>query len=287
MISVVIASDRAGSELARCLDSLHQQSSAEEFETLVACTCAEAGCSLGGRYPEVRFLQFDEWLSKPQLLQRALKQARGEIIVVTEPYCFFPADWLQNMRHAHERDFAVIGGAVEYGGPNTVVEWACYLADYGPFTLPSKSRVTNLLAGNHISYKRAALDQAAEAWRDEYAKVFVLWELERQGVRFFFDSELVIWCAQEIGFSGFAASYYRNATEFAATRARSLPPLARLAHILTAPALPALLLFRRVCAVWGNKRHRLRVLKAIPVLAVFMLCWSAGELRGYLRSGRP
>ncbi len=286
-VSVALASDRPGAELTRCLDSLRSQNLREPFEIVVACGSAEMGSSMAVPYPEVRFVHSAEGLSKPQLLKSALENARGEVVVVTEPYCYFPADWLEKIRLAHRRDFCVIGGAVEYGGPDTALGWACHLADYGPFLLPAKSRVTDLLPGNHVSYRRSALDQVANAWRNGYAKVFVLRELERRGFQFFFDSELVVWCAPETTFRGFASTYFRNAVEFAATRALSLSTLSRIAHVVTAPALPVLLLLRRVHAIWGNQRYRCRVVRAMPLMGVFVLCWSAGELIGYLRSQRP
>jgi hypothetical protein len=286
VISVVMAYDSAEPELARCLESLRRQKCAEQFETLVACPSEEAAGPLAVRFPEVRFLCWGGGHSKPQLLKRALDAARGEIVAVTEPYCYFPADWVGKLRRAHKGDFGVIGGAVEYGGPDTLVGWACHLADYGPFLLPAASRVTNLLAGGHISYKRGVLAQAAESWKEGYAKVFVLWDLQRRGIRCLFNSELVVWCAPQIGFAAFARRYYRDAREFAATRVRSLSALARIARIVTAPALPAILLLRRVRAVWGKAKCRVRLMEALPLLAVFVLCWSAGELRGYLRYDR-
>jgi hypothetical protein len=152
--------------------------------------------------------------------------ARGDIVVLTEPYCYFPSGWLEKIRHVHQDDFGVIGGAVEYGGPNTLVGCACHLADYGPFTLPAASRVTSLLAGNHISYKRGTLAQAAESWKEEYAKAFMLWELERRGIRCFFNSDLVVWSAPETGFTDFARRYYADAVKFAATRARGVSTVA-------------------------------------------------------------
>jgi hypothetical protein len=235
-------------------------------------------------HPWVRFLPAGE-ASKERLLKRALESARGEIIAVTEPYCFFPQDWLRKLRRSHCSSYPVIGGAVEYGGRDTLSGWACHFADYGPFLLPAKSRVTRLLAGNHISYKRGALDHAATAWQDEYAKVFVLWELERQGVPFLFDSELRIWSAPATDFAAFARRYYRNAREFAARRAEGLSPLARGFRILTTPALPAVLFYRRIQAVWGKANHRYRLIQAAPLLAILVVFWSAGEFSGYVQAG--
>jgi hypothetical protein len=269
-------------ELARCLDSLARQQSPKALETIVADGSGDIARSMAAKYPAVRFLEFPKPLDKPQLLRRALEQARGLLVAVTEPYCSFPTDWMEKLWRAHESEFGVIGGAVEYAGSDTLSGWACYLADYGAFMLPAERRATTLLAGNHISYKRDLLATASDSWSDGYFKFFLLGDLERRGCRFLFEPELVITCASAPDWREFARQYYRNAREFAALRARQFSRMARLAHIMTAPALPPLLLFRRIRAVWGKKRNRGRLVISIPLLAFFVLCWSAGEIKGYL-----
>ena len=61
-------------------------------------------------------------------------------MVVTDHHCLIPSDWLEKVRRKHDGEFAVIGGAVEYAGPYSVVSWACYFADYGSFMLPASRR---------------------------------------------------------------------------------------------------------------------------------------------------
>lgn len=285
-ISIVMTAGSSDSELARCLDSLSQQTTTEPFETLVVLCDAAIDPSIRTAYPWARFLSFGDQVSKPKLLTCALAEARADILVVTEPYCYFPTDWVEKIRRAHRRPFGVIGGAVEYGGPDTLVGWASYFADYGPFMLPAASGPAHLLAGNHISYRRSVLTQAADSLNSGYAKVFVLWELERRGIQFFFDSNLVVWCATETSFRAFARRYYSNAVEFAATRARTFSLISRLGRILGTPLLPPLLLARRVCGTWEKRRYRRRLVQTVPLLAAFVLCWAVGELKGYLRTGR-
>jgi hypothetical protein len=284
-ISVVLSARHLEPGLAGCLDSLARQTVREDAEIIVALGSGGVADWLRGRYPAVRFLEVEGAGRIPELLKRGLEQARGIIVVVTGAHCVFPPDWLEKLRGSHDSDFGVIGGAVEHGGPQTLAGWACYFADYGPFMLPAQRRTTPLLAGNHISYKRSVLEQSADSLREGYWKVFLLWDLDRRGVRFLFDPDLVIWCTQEVTAWNFARRYYRNAFQFAAMRSRRLSPAARLGHMVTAPALPPLLLYRRLSAVWGKRKNRGRLVLAIPWLALFVTLWSAGELVGYLLGG--
>src|SRR5260370_38518069 len=93
-------------------------------------------------------------MAPPQLIREALRQARGQIIAVTDAYCRFPPQWLANLSQAHEMDYAVIGGAVVNGNSDGLFGWACFFADSGGFMLPGIPRVTPLLGGNKLSFTK-------------------------------------------------------------------------------------------------------------------------------------
>jgi len=257
-VTVIVATSGADAHLAQCLDSLARQTVQPRAEIIVA-------------------------LNTPELLKKAFEQARGNIVALTDSHCHFPTDWLEKLRRAHDSAFAVIGGAVEHRGPNTPVAWATYFSDYGPFMLPALRQETPLLAGNHVSYKRSSIQESLDSMKDGYWKVFLHWDLERQGVRFLFDPRLVITRLQPETFWSFARRYFRDACEFAAMRAGRVSLAARLLHLVTTPALPPLLLYRRLKAVWEKKVQRARLMISIPLLVIFVTFWSAGELAGYAR----
>ena len=286
MISVILGAQEDGPALRKCLASLERQDSSTPLEIIVAGLWGEAAQAVTAAYARARVLPFPKTLSKAELLKEALTEARGEVVAVTEASCWFPPGWVETLYRAHGSEFDVIGGAVEYGGEDSPAGWACFLADYGPFLKPEPRRLSGPLAGNHISYKRRALDEASDSWRHGYVKPFLLWEMERRGMRFLFDPALVVFCAPENRPRPFARSYYENAREFASRRAESFSATRRVTHIAGTPLLPFLLLLRRARAVWGKREQRGRLLRAIPLLAMFVVCWSAGELMGYLQAGK-
>src|SRR5258708_26571317 len=116
-ISVVIATQNSASYLCPCLNSLRNQDQSAAAEIIVADASADGSAEIiRGRYPDVLFLHCDRPLGLPGLLRDGLRQARGQIIAVTDAYCRFPPQWLSNVQRAHEIDYAVICGAVEHGG---------------------------------------------------------------------------------------------------------------------------------------------------------------------------
>lgn len=287
-ISVVLATQNAVSYVGQCLQALQKQTEGARAEVIVA-DCSTDGTDevIRASFPAVRLLHFEQSMSLPMLLREALRRADGRVIVITDPHCTFPPDWLAKIRRAHESEYAVIGGAVENGRADELVGWACHFADYGAFMLPAQRRVTTLLAGNHISYKRWVIERQLDSMEDGFWKVFFHWDLARQGIPFLFDPELVIHHSCPDNLSGFLQRYFRSGRVFAAHRCKRLSPAERLLHLAGAPALPALLLYQRLRTGLGRTGEQVKLFEALPLLAAFVTAWAAGEFSGYLfGSGR-
>ena len=129
-VSVVLATSEIGPALAKCLTSLVDQDPADNLEIIVAAAAGNDAPDLPVASSAVRLLNFPKRTPKPELLKEALLRARGEIVAVTEPNCYFPPHWVETLRRAHQFDFTVIGGTVAYGGDESLCGWACFLADY-------------------------------------------------------------------------------------------------------------------------------------------------------------
>jgi glycosyltransferase involved in cell wall biosynthesis len=282
-ISVVLATQNAASYVGQCLQTLRKQSESALAEVIVA-DCSTDGTDevIRATFPGVRLLHFEPPMEAPSLLREALRWAEGRVIVVTDAHCRFPSDWLAKLRKAHEAEYLVIGGAVEHGRADGLVGWACHFADYGAFMLPAQRRVRTPLAGNHVSYKRSVIEPHLNSMEDGFWKVFFHWDLERQGVRFLFDPDLVIYHSSRDTFSSFSRRYFRNARLFAGLRCKRMSAAGRLMRLLGAPALPPLLFYQRLRTGLGKKGHQIRFLESLPLLAAFVVAWAAGEFIGYL-----
>ncbi|HEY1758358.1 MAG TPA: hypothetical protein VGG72_23505 [Bryobacteraceae bacterium] len=80
-----------------------------------------------------------------------------------------------------------------------------------------------------------------------------------------FDQKLVLTRQQPECFLSFARRYFHNGFDFAAKRPARMSATARLLRLMTTPALPPLLFYRRFIVVWRKKKQR------------------EGELVGYLQ----
>jgi len=281
-ISVVIANQNSASYLCPCLDSLRNQDQSDAAEIIVADASTDGSEQIiRARYPDVRVLHFDPSMEPPQLIREAFRQARGQIIAVTDAYCRFPPEWMARLRQAHETDNPVIGGAVENRDSAGLLSWACFFADYGSFMLPAPRRVTSVLAGNHVTYKKWLIELKFDSMREGFWKVFFHQDLQREGVRFLFDPSLVVYCTRHDTFLNFCRRYFRNARLFAALRCKRISFASRFLRLITTPALPAVLFCRRLIGL-RTKGHRVRFLLSVPLLALFVTVWAVGEFAGYL-----
>src|SRR5258708_24698864 len=132
--------------------------------------------------------------------------------------------------------------------------------------LAARPRVTPLLAGNHVSYKKWLLDQKLGSMDDGFWKVFFHRDLEREGIQFLFDPSLVVYYTRRNTLVSFLTRYYRNARLFSAFRCKRISPPSRLRPVMASPALPPLLLYQRLRVGLTKKAHHLRSLLSLPLL---------------------
>jgi glycosyltransferase involved in cell wall biosynthesis len=278
-ISVVVRCYGEDANLDRCLDSLARQTLRGELEVILT---EGAGERIATAHPFARVLPKCGRRTPEDLLKECLVRARGDFVAVTDSRCTFPTDWLERLRRAHAAGFPVVGGTVSHAGPENLTAWAAYFADYGPFMPPASRRETFLLAGNHVSYTAELVRETLGAMKGGYWKVFFHEDLEKHGVRSLFDPELSIARVQAESFAQFSFRYFRNGREFACRRVSRISSSSRLLHAITVPLLPPLLLYRRLRAVWPKRTRRMRLALSIPLLAVSVTAWSAGEIAGYV-----
>lgn len=287
-ISVVLAAQNAGSSVKDCLQSLRHQSIASAAEVILAEGSTDStGETVRSEFPEVRLLHIAHPVGLPELTRQAMKIAQGRIVALVDPWCTFPPDWLENLRRSHHSEFDVIGGAVENGCTKGLLNWACFFADYGAFMPPASRRVTRILAGNHVSYKRELIQEYLDRMDAGFWKVFFHWELEQRGIPFLFDPELVVRYARRHTFAGFLGGYFEHGWFFAGMRCRRISVAERWLRLVTAPLLPAVLLYRRIRDVAVKGRYAGKLALSIPFLSVFVTAWASGEALGYLLGRTP
>lgn len=298
-LSVVVTVVGGKECLRNHLEILCPQARFHHCEILVPFDCwSEEIGSLASEFPEVTFsyrgdlgLKASATISKSNhcLYDRrravGLRLCRGNIVALTEDHAIPADDWLSRILLAHEQPYDVIGGAVE-NGVDRPMNRAWYFCDFGRYGRPFESREVQYVSDVNISYKRKALMKTQGLWWDAYHETTVNWALQALGIKLFLDAEPVVYQFRP------RLSFWRALREraawgkvFATTRAAMFPLFRRLLFAVGTFGLPVVLCFRALRHMNRQDQGALRILSTFPVIACFVVCWSVGEMAGYLFGG--
>src|SRR6516165_6983044 len=108
------------------LEALRVQSGSPPHEVIIAHRRLDAASEIiRSQYPAVRVLPCAVGTSLPELRTLAFESSRGESVVITEDHCVPPKNWLASILEAfNEAPIAAVGGAIENGLCDTVLDWA-------------------------------------------------------------------------------------------------------------------------------------------------------------------
>jgi hypothetical protein len=290
-LSIVVASTGAREseleDLGRCLESIAKQSPSVRAEVIVAARCERPG----GLAPESPGLR---WLCHPgatvfQLRARAIREARGAVVAVTEDHCRVALDWSERILAAH-REWAnavAIGGAVENGSDGSLLDWANFFVTNGASAPPLRRGPHRRVALQaNVSYKRefaprAAVEEGYQEWR---------WneDLRREGHVLVADDSIVVTHVQSFPWRRALAIHFHDARTVAAFRSRKAGPIEIVARTAIAMTVMApLLVLRAVLAVAPKRRHTGTVAAALPWISALCLLRSLGAFAGFTTGAGP
>ncbi|MCZ6765659.1 MAG: hypothetical protein O7D32_01875, partial [bacterium] len=203
--------------------------------------------------------------------------------VITTAHCIPAGDWIDSILKAHEKPFAGIGGAIENDGTSGLTDWAIYFCRYSRYMLPFGEREVDDIPGDNASYKRAAMEGCKEARRNGFWEPTVHAQFAREGLRLLTTPSILVRHKKSFAAWSFTGNRFQHGKRFGAARALNLNPMRRLVYTLLSPLIPFVLLSRIARQVLFKKRHMAKLLLSLPILMLFLISWSAGELAGYLQ----
>jgi hypothetical protein len=283
-LAVIVATTQPWPSVAVALDSLYAQAVALGAEVIVM---DGHGRALDGedRYPCV------EWVRRPgltvfQLRGRGLRMARGEVTAVTEDHCRVAPDWCRSVlaAHADRPEAAVIGGIIENGATESMVDWANFLISNGGFVppLPRGSDVPVTGQAN-VSYKRWALaNYPADALHEGGYRA----ALRARGIALCNDERVRVSHVQSLGALGTCLIQFHDGRCVAASRRSHQSPAKAALELAKGVLLPlrvGVASLRVVGRAWRRRPQERRVAVAsLPWIVLVMGFHAAGELTGLI-----
>lgn len=218
-----------------------------------------------------------------QLRARAYGLATGEIVAITEDHVAVPPDWAERHLQAHRRhpEAMAIGGSVENGATDSIMDWAGFLAVQAPIVAPIQTGPARRIAGAlNVSYKRAALERV-----DDHDGLGVLdtWhqkQLLAGSATLRNDDSIRVRHDQTLGFRDMTAIHYNAARTFAGFRRRRFGAI-DMVWLLGAPVLPVIRTLRVVALLAPRGYGRLLV-RCAPAILWLFYAQAVGHLMGYL-----
>jgi len=274
--------------LTRCLDALRSQRDAPEFEITVACDPHILGIeTVRGSFPEARIVVNAGQRTPLELASRALRECRGELILLTKDHCVPAPDWVRTMVNAQTTDRSVVGGRVEPALDASAADWAFFFIDFYRYTSPIASGWTSCLTVCNVSYDRGRLEAVRAIWQDTFVETAVNNALATRFGGLWLEAASEVTIQKKLTLREAVRERYILGWLFAYNRLASANLGQRLFYAAFTPALPLLLLARLTRAALHSRRHATALTRAWLPLALMVLGRSMGEWLGYVTARPP
>ena len=283
VLSIVIGSQNARPTIRECLTELENQRSTADIEIIVADNSTDGTVKIiQAEFPKVRIVKCPVSYFVPQLWEAGINDSRGEIVALLAANCIPQMDWAASILKAHEDPYPGIGGAIENDGSGGLVEWAVYFCRYSRFMLPFSEQTVKDIPGDNASYKRWALDRCKNVRRDGFWEPMIHSELRKDGFQVFLKPTIVVNHRLTSTIWMFLRQRFWHGRQFGSDRASKIGGIQRIMFVLLSPLLPAVFIIRIGREILAKKRHTTQFILSLPILALLLMSWAAGEMSGYL-----
>jgi hypothetical protein len=279
-VSVVLATTQPWPEVETALDSLRDQVVDTGAEVVLGHRGDGFPDDVAGRYPGVRPVVRPGG-SASELRGAALETTTGDIVAITEDHCVVAADWIEAVLRAHREhpEAAAIGGAVENGATDTVMDWAAYFVG-NAFAMAPLREEDGLPGQANVTYKRWALPETLPP--SGFHELEHNLVLAARGAETRVDDRMVVWHDQSLGFRGTLAIHFNAARASAGSQAAEMTRARRLGRALVTPLRQVGAVSLRLRAPWRKRRLRARMLAVAPAILLVASSAGAGKCIGFL-----
>jgi hypothetical protein len=281
-ISVVVASKVGEPFLGMCLDSVRAEAEQLSAEVVVVAH-GEHAADLGARYPWVRVVDSGRVSQVPAMRRIGVEAASGDLIAVIEEHCSAARDWLRVALAAlGGSDYAAVGGPIVDHDYERLRDWVVYFLEYNGSMPPAPDCETPDLNDANIVYRRDVLMRHVALLDEGYWPMHLHPALVAGGVRMRSVPGMVVHHRGPFDYGYYLGQRFLFSRAFAGVRARSQSAWRRLAYLVAAPLVPALLLARMALRVWQKRCRVGKFVLSTPLLVPALVVFVAGEWLGIL-----
>ena len=279
-LSIIIATTQPWPEVSVVLDSIYEQAAAVQAEIIVAESSGQ-GAPPDERYSGVHWINV-LGATVFQLRARAIAASQGQIIAVTEDHCRVSPDWCLSILQSHQ-DYPqadMIGGSVENGADQHLIDWANFLISNDIFLPPLATGERPFITGQaNVTYKRRALPNPYPIDIDEGQ---FRQALQQRGGKLYIDERLRVSHIQSLGGLGSCLIHFHDARTLSASQRSRMSPAQWLLRLLKTLLLPLRVVINTPRIVlrttWCKPAYRRPALLCLPWIAMILCFHYSGEL---------
>ena len=284
-MSVVVMTQDRYDALRKTVRHLRAQKGRERLEIVVV---APARPTLGLDETELsafwghRVVEVGDMSSTPRARAIAVRHATAPVVAFVEEHAYPAPGWAEALIVAHRDDWAAVGPTMANANPHSLVSWANFIIEYGPWSEPAAGGPAEHLPGHNCSYKRALLleyGSRLEGMLD--AESLLHWDLRAKGHRLRLDPDARIFHQNFTAIRPSLTLRFHGGRLFAASRARGWSRWRRLLYGGAGCLIPVVRGARiaRELRRPGRPRHLLP--RILPALLGGLVVDAAGEMVGY------
>ncbi len=282
-LSVIVPAVNGIEILLECVDALRQ---AATGGTLIEILVVERGGEpvrqhLAVQAPDALVLPVPPGTSIPRMRATGFRHARAGAVAVIEDHVLVPADWAHKLLSSLNSGADVVGGSIHNAATTTLVDRAAFLCEYSHLLMPAAGMSVRSLPGNNVAYRRTRaepyvtlLDEGQ--WEDQFHQA-----MRRDGIALTSRPDIAVGHKMHYSMMDYLSQRFLYSRALAGMKRADMPMAQRVLRAVGSFALPPILLTRIIRRVRASARHRRDLIPALPLLAMFVGAWAAGEAVGY------
>lgn len=287
-LTVIIAAYYARATIGACLESLRRQTLPGCFEVILVESSGDGTADdVNQHFPEVRVLCFDQRKFCGDARNIGISRARADIVAFIDADCLAGPTWVEEILQAHETPRLAIGGAIANVSSSNLVAWAAYFTEFSDWLPAGPSRVITDIAGANMSYKKKVFDRFGKFMEGTYCSDTEFhWRLAQHGVHLEFEPSILIAHDSLESLRGFLGHEVYHGRSFARvrTKAQRFSAIKRWLYALAFPLIAIKKLLEICWRVLGRRVYLKSFLASLPLVALGVAAWCAGEAIGYLET---
>lgn len=213
----------------------------------------------------------------------AYRMSRAPVVAVTEDHCVVPPEWAACLLSAlaAEPDAAAVGGSVENGARDTILDWASYFVVQATLVPPIASgRVDRIAGAVNVAYRREALlgidDFDGLGAMDSLHQR----QLRRSGSILLADDSIRVHHHQHLDLASATRIHFHAGRTYAGFLRHRMDRLAWF-RFIALPAIPFARLLR-AAKIASERAHGPTIRRAWPMMLWLLYAQAAGQLLGFV-----